>query len=45
MTLNPLSAFCTSFRLERMTDVRRLKRTISWMSTLFIDSSYSTGNL
>lgn len=45
MTITPLMAFLMSWRLCRITRVNRLKRISSWFRTVFMDSSYLTGNL
>lgn len=41
----PLMAFLMSCRLWRTTWINRLNRINSWFRTVFIDSSYLTGNL
>lgn len=45
MTITPLMAFLMSWRLCRITRVSRLNRISSWFRTVFMDSSYLTGNL
>ena len=45
MTITPLMAFLMSWRLCRITLVKRLNLINSWFKTVFIDSSYRTGNL